>query len=197
LNERQARLNPKGFREMAMAETSAERLATPTRKKIVYLSLGSNLGKPQENLRVAIERLKSAGIDALRVSSFYRTEPVEYRQQPWFVNCVVEAATEKMPMQLLKATQALEREMGRKRVAPKGPRIIDIDILLYGNVIMRTETLTIPHPALSGRRFVLVPLRELAPDVRHPGTRRTVAELWAETSDTSSVQRLEDKEARK
>lgn len=180
-----------------MVGTTAEGLAVPAREKLVYLSLGSNLGKPQENLHAALERFKEAGIDVLRVSSFYRTEPVDCRQQPWFVNCVVEAATEKMPMQLLKAIQAIECEMGRKRTVAKGPRIIDIDILLYGNVVVRTEALTIPHPAMAKRRFVLAPLRELSPEVRHPVTRQTVAEMWAQTTDTSRVNRIKEKAAEK
>lgn len=180
---------------MAMTGTSADGLKVPAGKRTVYLSLGSNLGKPKENLRTAIQLLNAAGIKVLRVSAFYRTEPVEYRQQPWFVNCVVEAATEKMPMQLLKATQAIEREMGRKRAVAKGPRIIDLDILLYGNAVVRTKTLTIPHAAMAERRFVLAPLRELAPEVHHPVTRQTMAEMLAQTTDTSTVQRVDDQEA--
>jgi len=144
--------------------------------KIVYLSLGSNLGDRAGNLRSAIERLSTLG-KVIRLSSFYETEPVEVTEQPWFVNCIVEMDTEKMPRQLLTGILALEREMGRHRTQHKGPRPIDIDIVLFGNSIVATADLTIPHPAMQERRFVLEPLNEIAPDVRHPKLQRTVREL--------------------
>lgn len=144
--------------------------------KIVYLSLGSNIGDRAANLNQAI-----AGLDALgkvrAVSSFYETEPVEVTAQPWFLNCAVKLDTEKMPKQLLTGILDLEREMGRRRTQKKGPRNIDIDILLFGNSVVETKGLTIPHPALHERRFVLEPLVEIAPEVRHPVLKRTVREL--------------------
>ncbi len=159
--------------------------------KRVFLSLGSNLGSPAENIRKALEALPAAGLEVRRVSSFYRTEPVEAPPQPWFVNCVAEAATDLMPLRLLKAVQRVERELGRRRVIDKGPRTIDIDILLYDNVIVQSRALSIPHERLEYRRFVLVPLSELAPNLRHPVTKRTVLEMLKESPDGGQVIRIE------
>ncbi len=145
-------------------------------KKTVYLSLGSNLGDREANLRRAIEALGGLGT-VTAVSSFYETEPVEFVAQPWFLNCAVAVETELMPKQFLARVQALEQALGRRRVKPKGPRTIDVDILLFGNAVVNVPTLTIPHPALHERRFVLEPLAEIAPEVRHPVFKRTVREL--------------------
>jgi 2-amino-4-hydroxy-6-hydroxymethyldihydropteridine diphosphokinase len=157
--------------------------------KRVYLSLGSNRGDRALHLRRALEGLSHAGVKVERVSSFYKTEPVDFRPQAWFLNCVVEATTEWMPMRLLKAVKSVERALGRRPGVSKGPRPIDIDILLYENVVVRTAALTIPHARMSERRFVLVPLRELAPGLRHPVSRRTVAELLHDSPDLSQVVR--------
>ena len=145
-------------------------------RKLVYLSLGSNLGDRAANLQAAIERLSEMG-EVVAVSSLYETEPVEFAHQPWFLNCAVALATQKMPKQFLAALQAIEQAMGRKRLQPKGPRVIDLDILLFGNSIVDTAGLTIPHPALHQRRFVLEPLAEIAPEQRHPVFKRTIREL--------------------
>jgi 2-amino-4-hydroxy-6-hydroxymethyldihydropteridine diphosphokinase len=158
--------------------------------KRAYLSLGSNLGDRIQNIRKALELLARAGVEILRISSFYKTEPVDFRPQPWFVNCAAEVATELMPLQLLRATQSVERALGRRGGTCKGPRPIDIDILLYENVIVRSSALTIPHARMSERRFVLVPLRELAPGARHPLTQRTVLEMLRETQDVGQVVRM-------
>lgn len=158
--------------------------------KSAYLSLGSNLGDRAANIHKALELLPEAGVEIRRVSSFYRTEPVGFRPQAWFVNCVAEAATDLMPLQLLTAVKKVERSVGRRPGVAKGPRPIDIDILLYENVVVRSSALAIPHPHLSDRRFVLIPLRELAADARHPVSRRTVAEMLQETSDLSQVVKL-------
>ena len=144
--------------------------------KLVYLSLGSNLGDREENLREAMRRLGTMG-KVVRVSAFYETEPVEQVAQPWFLNCVLQLETEKMPRQLLKAILGVERAMGRRRMGKKGPRNIDIDILLFGSSVVDTAELVIPHPAMHERRFVLEPLAEIAPDARHPVFKRTVREL--------------------
>ena len=144
--------------------------------KTVYLSLGSNLGDRDANLRAAIDRLDNLGKVAA-ISSFYETEPVEVTDQPWFLNCAVKLETEKMPKQLLTALLDIERQMGRRRDRTKGPRVIDLDILLFGSSVIQTKGLTVPHPALHERRFVLEPLAEIAPDARHPVLKQTIREL--------------------
>jgi 2-amino-4-hydroxy-6-hydroxymethyldihydropteridine diphosphokinase len=145
--------------------------------KTIYLSLGSNIGDREANLRAAIDQLGAAGIRVSRVSPIYETEPVDVTGQRWFLNLAVEAQSDLFPLQLLARTQRIERALGRVRTIPKGPRTIDIDILLYGNAVVRSSRLEIPHPRMAERRFVLVPLADLAPDLRHPVNRRTVREM--------------------
>ena len=157
--------------------------------KLVYLSLGSNVGDRETNLNTAIEHLRALG-EVAAVSSFYETEPVEFAAQPWFLNCVVKLDTEKMPRQLLSGVLAIEKEMGRKRGKKKGPRSIDIDILLFGNSIIDTKGLTVPHPAMHQRRFVLEPLGEIAPEARHPVFKRTARELRDALPKGQAVKRL-------
>ena len=157
--------------------------------------MGSNLGDRLGNIERALDALVATGLEIRRVSSFYRTEPVEFRQQPWFINCVAEVETELLPLQLLKAVQKVERDLGRRRSINKGPRKIDIDILLYENVVVRSAALTIPHERMAERRFVLVPLRELEAGLRHPVTERTVAEMLNETEDSSQVIRIDPQNA--
>jgi 2-amino-4-hydroxy-6-hydroxymethyldihydropteridine diphosphokinase len=158
--------------------------------KSVYLSFGSNLGDRIGNIRRAFELLGENGLQIRRVSSFYRTEPVDFRPQPWFVNCVAEVATDLMPLQLLKLVKKVERTLGRRSGIPKGPRPIDVDILLYENFVVRSSALTIPHERMRERKFVLIPLRELAARARHPVTRQSVLEMLEETSDTGQVVKL-------
>jgi len=145
-------------------------------EKIVYLSLGSNVGDREANLRIAIEKLAELS-SVVAVSSFYETEPVEFTTQPWFLNCAVALRTHLMPKLFLAKALAIEQQMGRRRMQPKGPRTIDIDILLFGNSVISTAQLDVPHPAMHERRFVLEPLAEIAPDLRHPIFKRTTREL--------------------
>jgi len=155
--------------------------------KLIYLSLGSNLGDRAANLERAIAALSDAGARVLRRSSIYETEPVDYLAQPWFLNCAVEAETSLPPEQLMAALQEIERLLGSKKLIARGPRIIDLDVLLYGSEIIRTAEMEIPHPRMAERRFVLVPLAELAPALRHPVLQATIAELLAATPDKSVV----------
>jgi 2-amino-4-hydroxy-6-hydroxymethyldihydropteridine diphosphokinase len=148
--------------------------------KTVYLSLGSNLGDRAAMLQGAIRALESPRLHILRQSPVYETEPMDVPGQHWFLNLVAEAETDLFPLQLLRHTGKIEAQLGRRRLAPKGPRTIDIDILLYGNSIVTTPTLEIPHPRFRVRRFVLAPLADLAPDLRDPVTHQTVRELLAE-----------------
>lgn len=145
--------------------------------KIVYLGLGSNVGDRGRNLQRALEQIETPDLRIVRASPVYETEPVDYIQQQWFLNQVAEAETELFPMQLLARVGRVERALGRVRGIPKGPRIIDIDILFFGRVVVRTAKLEIPHPGIAGRRFVLMPLADLAPDLRHPVTHKTVREM--------------------
>jgi 2-amino-4-hydroxy-6-hydroxymethyldihydropteridine diphosphokinase len=165
--------------------------------KIAYLSLGSNLGDRAAQIRQALERLAAAGVKARRRSRLYETEPVGTSAQRWFVNCVVEVGTELMPLALLRTLKRIERTFGRATTAGPNPsaRRIDIDILLYGEHVVRLPELTIPHPRLAERRFVLEPLRELAPEWRHPLTRQTAAEMLAQLQDRAAVRRLRGESA--
>jgi 2-amino-4-hydroxy-6-hydroxymethyldihydropteridine diphosphokinase len=161
--------------------------------KTVYLSLGSNLsthsGGREAMLQAAIEALPAAGVQITRTSSIYETEPLERRDQHWFLNMVAECRTELFPVQLLGRLKKIEVQLGRKRTVPKGPRNIDIDIILYGNAVLRTPELEIPHARFRERRFVLIPLKELAPDLRDPVTRRTVSDLLT-AAPAQTVRRL-------
>jgi len=143
---------------------------------IVYLSLGANVGDRSAQLREATDRLSKLG-RVLAVSSLYETEPVEFTQQPWFLNCAVAIETSNTPQQLMASILRIEEKMGRRRVQKKGPRSIDIDILLFGDLIVESKELTIPHPAMHQRRFVLEPLAEIAPQALHPVFKKTIQEL--------------------
>ena len=145
--------------------------------KPVYLSLGSNMGDRERYIRTAIEKLESPTMHVLRVSPVYETAPLELTAQRWFLNLALEAETGMFPLQLLAWVQKIERALGRLRTVPNGPRIIDIDILLYGSAQIHTDSLEIPHPRMCQRRFVLAPLADLVPDLRHPSALQTIQQL--------------------
>ena len=160
-------------------------------RQTAYLSLGSNVGDRQQHLRDALRALGKLGLVSA-ISSFYETEPVEYTQQPWFVNCAAALETDQSPNQLLVDILKIEQAMGRHREATvaKGPRPIDIDILLFGNSVVETSSLTIPHPAMLERRFVLEPLAEIAAEVHHPVVKRTIRELRDALPRGQAVRRI-------
>jgi len=155
-----------------------------------YLSLGSNIGNRESHLCHAIARLQALGPVAA-VSSLYETEPVEFTDQPWFLNCVVLLETDATPRQLLANLLAIEQEMGRVRTQKKGPRTIDIDILLFDGTIVDSPELIIPHPAMHQRRFVLEPLAEIAPEVWHPSLKKTIRRLLEELPAGPAVRKLQ------
>ncbi len=157
--------------------------------KTVYLSLGSNVGDRDQHLRRALERLATEDVRIVRLSALYETQPRDVPDQAWFLNQVVEIETSLLPMQLLGRTQKIERALGRIPTRPKGPRVIDLDILFYEDTVVATPGLEIPHPRLADRRFVLEPLAELAPELRHPQTGHTVREMLAQVAN-QRVQRI-------
>ena len=159
---------------------AARLLAGSKQMKTVYLGLGSNMGDRDAMLRAALRALESPGLHIRRISPVYETEPMDVPGQHWFLNLVAEAETDLFPLQLLRRTSKVETQLGRRRLAFKGPRTIDIDILLFSNSVITTPALEIPHPRFRQRRFVLAPLADLAPDLRDPVTRKTVRELLGE-----------------
>jgi len=159
---------------------------------IAYLSLGSNRGDRETHLRDAIARLETPG-HVVSVSSFYETEPVEFTDQAWFLNCAVALETAQTPKQAMAALLNIELQMGRQRIQKKGPRIIDIDILLFSDKIIDLPDLTVPHPAMQHRRFVLEPLAEIAPEARHPVLKKTIRELVDALPMGQTVQKSQKK----
>jgi 2-amino-4-hydroxy-6-hydroxymethyldihydropteridine diphosphokinase len=154
---------------------------------IYFLGLGSNLGRRAGNLARARRRLKAARVEIVRASSVYETEPVDFADQPWFLNQVLEVRTGLAPAHLLGLAKAIETEMKRAPAASKGPRTIDVDILLAGDLVVETPELIVPHPRLQARNFVLVPLAEIAPEARHPLLGRTIRELAQASPDPGRV----------
>ncbi|MDZ4801376.1 MAG: 2-amino-4-hydroxy-6-hydroxymethyldihydropteridine diphosphokinase [Bryobacteraceae bacterium] len=152
-------------------------------RKKVYLSLGSNMGDREANLRKALRALHSDDFRIERVSSTWETAPMYLSDQPDFLNIVAEADTTIFPMRALLRAAKIERDMGRRRMTPNGPRVIDIDLLLFGRFVMDTPQLKLPHPRMAERRFVLEPLAELVPDLRHPVTGKSVREMLVAVSD--------------
>ena len=156
----------------------------------VYLALGSNIGSREENLRTAIYSLADAGLNIKKLSSIYETEPVDYLDQDWFLNAVLEAETTLEPLELLKLMRGIEQAMGSKKAFAKGPRLIDLDILLYGDEFIDTPELQVPHPRMLDRKFVLAPLAEIAPKLRHPYWPAAVDVILANSPDPSEVRKL-------
>jgi len=154
------------------------------RQEAVYLGLGSNLGDKTAQCLRALKEISASTHNHIRaVSSLYKTEPIGYRNQDWFINCVAEVSTTLPPHPLQEFLHGIERLMGRKKTVKMGPRIIDLDILFYGNEVVDEGGLIIPHPSLHERRFVLVPLAELAPDLRHPVFKTTIKDLLKKQSE--------------
>lgn len=159
---------------------------------VAYIGLGSNIGDKTGNLKRAIEELgKVPGNKLLAVSSFYKTEPVGEVEQDWFINAVVKIETGLPPRELLKTLFDIERDLGRVREIKWGPRIIDLDILIYDDLVMEEEGLTIPHPCLHERGFVLAPLTEIAPGYVHPGLKKSISELLSVLKDSKIIERME------
>ena len=154
---------------------------------VCFLSLGSNLGDREFYLKNALDGLKQRGIRVVRAASIYETEPKDVGEQPWFLNTAVEADTHLSARDLLAACLAIERANLRERSDDKPPRTLDIDIIFYGRAIVRESGLTIPHPRLGERKFVLVPLNEIAAGFEDPASGQTVSQLLAKCGDTSIV----------
>ena len=155
----------------------------------IYLGLGSNLGDQHAYLKESIKRLRNCGTVKV-ISSFYKTEPVGYTDQAWFLNCVVKMITSLAAQELLEKIHEIEQYLGRIRTTRWGPRTIDIDILLYDNLVLETERLIIPHPRLHERQFVLAPLDEIAPEIIHPIFKQPIRELLLKTNDTSKIEKI-------
>jgi 2-amino-4-hydroxy-6-hydroxymethyldihydropteridine diphosphokinase len=154
-----------------------------------YISLGSNLGDRAGNLLLGIRGILDVGHEVTRLSQIYETEPVETFPQPTFLNMVAELIVEArlQPEELLEQLLGIEQSLGRTRDSIKGPRTIDLDLLLYGEHLVDNQSLTLPHPQFHRRHFVLVPLAELCPNLEHPVIHRTIIELLQETTDSSEV----------
>jgi 2-amino-4-hydroxy-6-hydroxymethyldihydropteridine diphosphokinase len=152
-----------------------------------FLGLGSNLGDRKANIEEAIRRLGERGIRLIRASPVYQTEPVDFVRQGWFLNLVVRTETRLLPINLLRLCQAIEASLGRERTIHRGPRIIDLDILFYDDLILSEPNLKIPHPRLHLRRFVLIPLSDIARDLVHPVLHQSIGDLLNQCSDRAQV----------
>ncbi|MBI5417078.1 2-amino-4-hydroxy-6-hydroxymethyldihydropteridine diphosphokinase [Candidatus Poribacteria bacterium] len=162
--------------------------------KTVYLGLGSNLGDRLDNIKQSVSILSDSDkIKILKLSSFFETEPVGYLDQPWFLNCVIKIRTNFSPQELLVFLKNIEKQLKREKKIRFGPRTIDMDILLYGNEILNSKDLIIPHPRLHERKFVLMPLNELAGNVIHPVYRKKIAALLKNMTDKSVVRSIDVK----
>ena len=166
-------------------ELSRERKSGPM-SVVAFLALGANLGNPRDQLDSAVDRLREAGLGVERRAPIYRSKPLGPAEQPDFLNTVLEVRTDLEPFELLDLCLGVENEMGRVRAVRWGPRVVDIDIALYGETIVDHPRLRIPHPELHRRRFVLAPLADLAPDACVPGQKQTVRELLRDLSGEPS-----------
>ena len=162
------------------------------KRHVAFLSLGSNLGDTRQHLKAARDALAVSAVSVEEVSARYATEPVDVKDQPWFLNQVVRVCTDLSPTELLAVCLKAEREQGRQRTVARGPRTLDIDILLYDDLILQDPQLQIPHPRIPLRRFVLEPLAFLAPNKIHPVLKETFEKLLSKCPDTSRVERLEE-----
>ena len=160
---------------------------------IAYIGIGSNLGTPEKNCTKAIEKISNTkGIEIIAKSSFYQTEPTGGVQQGWFVNSAIEIETDLSPENLLSVLLNLELAMGRIRKEKWGPRLIDLDLLLYGNLILENKDLTLPHPEIQNRKFVLIPMCEIAENLIHPTLKKTIKTLLQESSDVTIVKKIKN-----
>ena len=159
----------------------------------VYLSLGSNLGDRKQNLIQALELMSKHAV-VEQVSSLYETQPVGYQPQPLFLNAVCRISTELKPGQLLRLAKRIEAKLGRTLGFPNAPRPIDIDILFYGDEVFSSKELIIPHPRLTERAFVLVPLAEIAPDLVHPSSGEAIKKLLADLGNVTGVRQWAEAE---
>jgi len=155
-----------------------------------FLSLGSNLGDREKNLTLALFSLEKEGAEILKMSSLYETQPVDFPSQPWFYNQIVEVRTKANPETLLDLIKKIEQKMGKKRQQKKGPRIIDIDIILAEDSVIRKKELKIPHPRMEKRNFVLLPFVEISPDTVHPVLNENMKTLWKKSDDRSIVKQI-------
>lgn len=160
---------------------------SPSPKALAYISLGSNLGDRAGNLLLGVRGMMDAGLSVVRLSSIYESEPVETFAQPYFLNMVAEVGSLPNPEQMMARLLRVEYALGRRREATKGPRVIDLDILLFADHTSATALLTLPHPRMHLRRFVLQPLAELAPTLVHPTLHQTIATLLENVDDQSQV----------
>lgn len=155
-----------------------------------FLSLGSNLGNRAKNLAQALALLKKDGVKIIKSSSLYETQPVDYPFQPWFYNQVVEIEVNLDPFDFFHLLKKVEKKMGRKALNWKGPRAVDIDILLAESTVIETNELTIPHPRMEKRNFVLIPFKEISPETRHPLFKKKIEELWKKSIDKAIVRKI-------
>jgi 2-amino-4-hydroxy-6-hydroxymethyldihydropteridine diphosphokinase len=152
-----------------------------------YIALGSNVGDREENITKAFVALKQK-LQILKISSLYETKPMYLEDQGWFVNCAAKIETALTPRELLEFLKSIEKALGRKQAVRNGPRLIDLDVLIYGDQVVSENDLQVPHPKIQERAFVLVPLAEIAPNLIHPTMKKTISELLSELNyDKSEI----------